>query len=277
MHVYIEKQGKRINKIINNLSRYAKSIKTTVNLVLEYSDYHHLNKIIKKEPNNVTGLSFIFDFKNISYSRVRKTLKYKSRGNIYLKVSKNLPKRIIRLLNSKKMSKIEIILINEINADLSKLNKKNIIDSKNYKELDCLSLICNLEERYGCNYSSCLGKRFFIDKEGNISFCYKKESNIGNVINKELTELISKSELFKSLLLKSINRRKECKEKCSYFSLCKGGCILEDRQCNEFISLIGKEKEELKGIIDSSFNLKNEHLSKENIILWYISRYHNVK
>jgi radical SAM protein with 4Fe4S-binding SPASM domain len=172
---------------------------------------------------------------------------------------------------------IIIIEINETNIDLSKLNGKNIISSNNYLKFDILSLICNLEERYGCNYSSCLGKRFFIDKDGYVSFCYKRESYIGNIINAELTELISKSELFKSILIKSINRRNECKDKCSYFSLCKGGCILEDKECDEFTNLICKEKEELEQIISSSFDLKNEHLSKENIILWYISRYHNVK
>lgn len=273
MNIYIKQQGKRINQIIDKVSRYADINKTAVDLILDYRDFCYLKKEVIKQPNNVISLTFIFDLDNFSISKVKRVIKNKSKGHIIVKFNKHLNNRIIRTINNEKLSNIEIVILDN-GENISSLNNKNIICYKNYREIDMLSLICNLEERYGCYNSSCLNKRFYIDEDGNVSFCYKNESKIGNILNNELIDIVSSSQLFKEVLIKSINRRNKCKEHCNYFSLCKGGCVLDDINCDEFKKTYDIANGKFDKIKNSSFALENKHLSEENIILWYISRYH---
>lgn len=78
-----------------------------------------------------------------------------------------------------------------------------------------------------CQYKSCLTKYFVINEDGKIYSCRTQNNEICNLQEiASMDELISK-EKFIILLNHSIDKRTRCKELCSFYGICQGGCPKE--------------------------------------------------
>ena len=263
---YIERQGRNIVKIINELSNYASTRKKPLTVVIDFSDYKYLNRKIKREVNNVVEIIVKYNEKNFTVFNVKKVSKNKFSGTVFLKTN-SITSRTINKLKNNYFKDYEIVLINDI--ENQSLNLRNVIDKNNFQELDLFRISYGFESKFGCKHSSCLGNRFFIDKVGNVSYCYKEKSIIGNIFKNNLREILINSKEFNDLLQQAIKKRKLCSSNCKFFVKCQGGCVLEDVDCQGFLSSIISI--DLDNIINNNFSLDDLHLSKENTILKYIS------
>ena len=81
-----------------------------------------------------------------------------------------------------------------------------------------------------CTFNSCLGNCVYINALGEPGICPFVENQITLNSQKPLESIydIFDSESFIALLQKSIQKRKQCKGTCRFFSLCKGSCPLTE-------------------------------------------------
>lgn len=75
-----------------------------------------------------------------------------------------------------------------------------------------------------CKFKSCLSKNFLIDIDGNVYGCKKRENLICNIWDVSSINDILSNENFTSLLKFAIPKREHCRELCSFYDLCQGGC-----------------------------------------------------
>ncbi len=75
-----------------------------------------------------------------------------------------------------------------------------------------------------CQFNSCLSKNFLIDTDGNVYSCKKQKNLICNIRDVSSINDILSNENFTTLLKCAISKRKKCKELCSFYNLCQGGC-----------------------------------------------------
>lgn len=271
MIAYIEAQGKKINKVVGKLCSFAEERRKKLTIQIDYRDYKFLKKKIKKEVNTIVEIIVLFNEKNFRYRNIKKITKNKSTGLLYLDV-KDINLKVCKLLMNEKIKRYEIMMINDL--DYSKLNCKNIITKNNKEDLNIFLLACGFGSKYSCKYTSCLGNSFFINKKGELSFCYKNSSKIGNIFEEEVKTLLLKNHLFNDLLMKAIKKRKICSEKCNNFYQCQTGCVFDKVDCDTFIKKIENKRKEINSIIENNFDFEKLHLSQENAIIRYISSVH---
>ena len=78
-----------------------------------------------------------------------------------------------------------------------------------------------------CCYNSCMGKHVGIAWDGTITGCnriFPENYNFGNVFDYKAIFECFESNGFKQMLEKAVKRRKKCRESCSLYSFCEGGC-----------------------------------------------------
>ena len=78
-----------------------------------------------------------------------------------------------------------------------------------------------------CVYNACLFKVINIEPDGTVFPCsryFKKEYNIGNILNVSSISNLFQSNNFKTIVEKSILRRKQCMSFCQLYKYCLGGC-----------------------------------------------------
>ncbi len=116
--------------------------------------------------------------------------------------------------------------------------------------------ICRSTDPVTCYYNSCLGKTLYISGVGDIAICPYHKSDI------QLNALESCSSLpevydtksFRTLLFEQINKRNECKNNCSFYKGCKGGCpLIEQATCID-MPLLQSLKEKIEADDSQSIN-----------------------
>ena len=86
----------------------------------------------------------------------------------------------------------------------------------------------------GCIFSSCLGKTVYLQSRGQLVVCpHGQHIHLKSITPEEKLTSIFDTDEYKTLLLRSINKRNKCKADCSLFYLCHGGCPLEDNDTND--------------------------------------------
>ena len=78
-----------------------------------------------------------------------------------------------------------------------------------------------------CTYDSCLRYWLCLEPSGNITPCnsiFPKEYTYGNLKNMNDIKEVYFSKGFETLLNSAIKRRKKCKEICTIYDYCEGGC-----------------------------------------------------
>lgn len=128
---------------------------------------------------------------------------------------------------------------------------------------------------FSCYYSSCLGNTLYLDKNGNFHFCILKpdDSLLKNINDCNDIDSIFDCPNFIDILDKAIEKRKECKSKCSCFSKCNGGCPLVDMKCDAFISSINKANKRRTELKDKETSLSDLPLYVKESILKEISKF----
>jgi radical SAM protein with 4Fe4S-binding SPASM domain len=82
-----------------------------------------------------------------------------------------------------------------------------------------------------CYFKSCLGKTAYIKSDGSLGICPYVTTDISlHPLGKDdpLDSLFDTSD-FKATLLRSIQKRDDCKKSCEYFTLCRSGCALQKK------------------------------------------------
>ena len=125
------------------------------------------------------------------------------------------------------------------------------------------------ETAFQCKYSSCLGKNFYVDKNGMVHFCphYLEKSVVGNINS---NDKYIESTVFGTILRGAIDKRNDCKRKCEHYEYCLGGCPLEDG-CGEFPETFKKSADYIDGIIKSNRDLSDENYAVAKIVIKDIS------
>ena len=132
-----------------------------------------------------------------------------------------------------------------------------------------------------CYNDSCIGKRFFLDNNGNILTCEKECLNkyaYANIDDIKSLDEVYCSDSFASLLEGNINRRKQCAS-CVEFKKCQGGCssesLLEDNNietpnkvyCLNYLKVSMHIKETLNKLEKERISLKELNPSFKNILI----------
>jgi len=133
---------------------------------------------------------------------------------------------------------------------------------------DIYHLTTSQKATYQCHYSSCLGKTLFIARDGTVSFCPKhpKQSVLGTL---DRLEDIFEAPVFYETLLRTVEKRKQCKAACPHFEKCKGGCPFEN-DCDTFRSTYAEALRDRDGIIHREKDLAELPLYKELAVLRYL-------
>ena len=128
-----------------------------------------------------------------------------------------------------------------------------------------------------CSFSSCIGNRIYVENDDGL-LCDKASG----LHTKSIFECDSYGDVFSSeeilvLLKQTIARRNACKEKCAFFSVCRGGCPLkktdvENCEYAAYFSLIVEVKNELIRVIESG-NLTMINPYVRNTIFLSMSSY----
>lgn len=86
-----------------------------------------------------------------------------------------------------------------------------------------------------CKYTSCLGKTIYIDLDGKLYSCPFSPMRIAlnDISTCSLLEDAFDTPQYTEVLKSSIERRSQCQNTCSIYSVCKGGCPLETGDCPE--------------------------------------------
>ena len=140
---------------------------------------------------------------------------------------------------------------------------------------ELVNLVLNEYSRV-CTFNSCLGNWLCLDSNGYLYPCDRlcvEKYNLGNVVDMNTIEEAFQNYNFLNLLKKSIERRNECIEKCSYYNNCYAGCnanaILGELNGNNVSCYIQKSiLEEIKDyIIQSKNNLSNLNDNYKRLLL----------
>lgn len=112
-----------------------------------------------------------------------------------------------------------------------------------------------------CEYSSCMGKYLYIDKDENVYFCeQKKEKSKMYSLKNGIPKYIFNT-VYDRVLDAAVEKRSKCKETCSVFPLCRGGCPLDEQKMNctqEYLKKVVHMDEFLgKELINGFANIEN--------------------
>ncbi len=250
---------------------------------------------VQKNTKEEINKGFIINYKG-GFSK--KTYNFFKKKTIYdveyvMKGVKGL-KKALRCLN---MNKNPISLTLLIDKEISSKNKKlllkakktiKIIDNSNISEnilfykscnkiiyktslednildIDIMHIYKFFEPELQCKFSSCLGKNYYVDRNGIVHFCplHLSESIVGSISS---DEKFMDNDLFISVLKKAIEKRNTCKRECKYFDYCLGACPMENGCC-DFPELFKKNTKYIDDIIHNNKDLTNENLLVAKIII----------
>lgn len=133
---------------------------------------------------------------------------------------------------------------------------------------DIYHLTTSQKAIYQCHYSSCLGKTLFIARDGTVSFCprHPEQSILGSA---ERLEGLFEAPVFYETLLRTVQKRKQCKQSCPHFEKCKGGCPFED-DCDAFRSTYSEALRDRDEIIARKTEPDGLPLYKELAVLRHL-------
>lgn len=228
-----------------------------------------------KKPRIYLKRNGIYDVEYVIYgvkglNRAIKYLNYnKNPINLTLIIDKEISERAKKIiLKAQKTIKIidfsnnleNIEFYKSFNKIIYKTNDEDVILS-----VDLMHVYKFFEPIFQCKFSSCLGKNYYVDKKGIISFCpnHLSESMIGDI---KSNEKFKDNKLFSSVLNKAIEKRDNCKENCKYYEYCVGGCPLEDGCCN-FPEMFEKSSTYVDNIINNNKDLAQENYAIAKIII----------
>lgn len=94
-------------------------------------------------------------------------------------------------------------------------------------QADLFHLAVYNQHQYQCKCTSCLSNVLYITKENDVCFCpfHPTESKLCTI---DCERDYFDNELFEQVLTKEIEKREECKKTCTHYSVCHGGCAMED-------------------------------------------------
>lgn len=112
-----------------------------------------------------------------------------------------------------------------------------------------------------CVHQSCMGKYLYLDDENYVYFCAQKRAAAKMYLLSEgITENLY-NDVYDQWLNRAVEKRNHCLEECGAYSLCKGGCVLEEktsRYCAEFAQKIACAAQVLERELESAFlNVEN--------------------
>ena len=120
---------------------------------------------------------------------------------------------------------------------------------------------------------SCIYNRICLNPNGDIFPCgrpYTDDFKIGNINSLKLISDAFKSPAYQNLVNISTRRKQQCKEKCNFYGVCKGGCVssailegsfekIDNTTCiraKKLLSKITEINNEIYSIFDSKTNLE---------------------
>ena len=137
-------------------------------------------------------------------------------------------------------------------------------------EADLFHLAVYQKQAYQCKCSSCLSNILYITKQDDVCFCpfYPEKSRLCGV---DFDGDYFDNDAFVQVLEREIAKRDECKSKCAYYSLCHGGCAMED-VCEFFQKQYPVIKERACNIINEQKSLDELPLFEQEGILRGVSQ-----
>jgi radical SAM protein with 4Fe4S-binding SPASM domain len=132
-------------------------------------------------------------------------------------------------------------------------------------DVDIMHLYKFYEPLFGCNFSSCLGKNIFVDRDGKVHFCpkYPEKSIVGTL---DSAKDYFKADTFIDTLNNAVEKRKQCKNDCKYYEYCGGACPLQDG-CSDFPELFEKNSVCIDKIIKNGEDLAKQSYTVAKIVI----------
>lgn len=130
--------------------------------------------------------------------------------------------------NGKKLELINDTAIPFIYKSDTPLKYEKIYYFQDEIELDLLMIKYKMPA-LNCSYTSCIGKTIFI-KNKKMSICKNKEYKRITINERNIINIVAKSDFSQEKLVCLIKKREECKGNCKLFNVCKSGCpnIIDD-------------------------------------------------
>ncbi len=208
-----------------------------------------------------------------------------------------LHKKLITYCNRLLLDLILIIekpITKQQKAALSKLERATVVydnsndeDTANFlneqrnllvctKEKDCalqadlFHLAVYKQRQYQCKCSSCLSNVLYITKENDVCFCpfYPEQSRLCST---DYDGDYFDNDAFVQVLSEQIEKREECKRSCEHYSVCHGGCAIND-VCQTVKTLYPKMQERAKEIIENNQPLSDLPLYEKEGVLRGVSQ-----
>ncbi len=207
----------------------------------------------------MVNIAFTIDLKKLSSELI--SIVNKRKLNLTVTVDAPPSKRAVRKIKLVKGAVVVKPLNTAVEERLKELNIENAVvrysDCDMAFTADVYNLCLSDIPTYQCAFSSCLGRTLYLSVNGDLSFCPERiqQTRIGNLFGDG--DFFSHPE-FEKVLEKQIHKRDECKEKCKLYSLCKGGCALNDT-CELFKTTHDKTVKELQAIITQRKPLKEQN------------------
>lgn len=231
MNLILEAKYKESLKIIKILKDYNIQISF---IITDKKSFKTLRRISKVKKTKI--LSVYIDVTILNKKMIKKMNKV---DRVFIEVNKELNNKekyfLELILNYKKY--ILIIDKTKINKNLEFYERyKNIIYNQKILTNDIFSILTIGKPILQCIYTSCLGKNLYMNKKGDIHYCYYNLDNsfITNINEvKTLSEIFEKANFTKKLI-DEIERRDRCKEQSNYFEYTKGGCPFNNQTINFF-------------------------------------------
>lgn len=107
-----------------------------------------------------------------------------------------------------------------------------------------------------CEYSSCMGKYLYLDKNDQVYFCAKKREHTQMYSLGEAMPESLYNEVYERALSMVIAKRNPCVENCQLFHLCRGGCAFLEKKpevCEEYAKKISRMEDFIRKEIENAF------------------------
>ena len=280
MNVYLDYNDKLYNRVVEKLSSFCKDNALIGKIKINLNNKTNIVKLIKQiEKTNVfSSIRFLIPINLVNVREIKKAFKQKIIVDIQILINQELTKN--DLIKLKALSKIyrsiEVYDTSGKEQSESFVTYSNLIyiNSKEGKDnIKFFYIICD-NKKYGCMFSSCMGKTLNVDINGNVSFCPKcHELTYFCKIEELSMDKLYNAPKFKEVLLKAVNIRKKCiNDNCEHIDICQGGCPIEDKSCERFKENYKKAYVFKKSLFDKKVNLSYQHLYVQENILWSVSR-----
>lgn len=271
-----------VKKIVSIIeaTEYLKDSKINciVTFVLTIKSNKKIGSLLSAIKDNLTKVEIVYDENDII--DMKHLIKYFSKIRIpyVILIKESRISEIMLIYDKISQFKIPICVDEEISIEDINLNGflKWAYDINGVK-LNIFSDIAEyiILDYWGtcCKYKSCLSKYFTIDIDGNIYSCRMKKNLIGNVYEINRFEDVLNSKEFLDILKSAISLRELCKNKCKYYNICHGGCLLRSyespNKCREriYFSMFKDVEQKLKQIVREE-DYRNLNPALRDIILF---------